>query len=173
MKKVINKVIVVEGKSDVSFLSQYIDAEFVVTNGSEIPVETIKYLQCIKKEIIVLTDPDFPGKKIRDTLDTYIPNLKHCFISKENSVKHGKVGVAEGNIEEILKALENNFEINRNIGELTMNDLYKLGFVGREDSEKKRENACRKFNLGFCNAKTFLLRLNSKEINISELSKLC
>ena len=38
MKKIVNGIIVVEGKTDVAFLSQFIDAEFVTTNGSEIPV---------------------------------------------------------------------------------------------------------------------------------------
>ena len=70
MTKIINGIIVVEGITDVSFLSQFIDAEFVTTNGSEIPLETIEYLKNSqeKRDIFVLTDPDSPGKKIRDTL---------------------------------------------------------------------------------------------------------
>ena len=43
MKKKINGIIVVEGKSDVELLSSYIDAEFVITNGSAISDETITY----------------------------------------------------------------------------------------------------------------------------------
>jgi len=173
MKKFINKIIVVEGKSDVSFLSQYIDAEFVTTNGSEVSKETIDYLRNTKKEIIVLTDPDFPGKKIRDVLDSLIPNLKHCFINKESSIKHGKVGVAEGNIEEIMIALENNFEINRKIGNLSMTDLYNLNLIGKKSSKEKRSKISTSLHLGYCNAKTFLIRLNSKGIQFSDLKKLC
>ena len=84
MKKTLDAILVVEGKTDVAFLSNYIDAEFVITNGSDVPPKTIEYLKEASKnrEIIVLTDPDFPGKKIRDTLDKEIPNLKHCFIDK-------------------------------------------------------------------------------------------
>ena len=33
MKKQIKGILVVEGKSDVAFLTNYIDAEFVITNG--------------------------------------------------------------------------------------------------------------------------------------------
>ena len=79
MKKIVNGIIVVEGITDVSFLSQFIEAEFVTTNGSEIPFSTIDYLKKAqeKRDIFVLTDPDSPGKKIRDTLDQYIPNLKY------------------------------------------------------------------------------------------------
>ena len=109
MKQIVNGIVVVEGKTDVAFLSEFIDAEFVITNGSDVPFKTIEYLKKAqeKRDIFVLTDPDSPGKKIRDTLDQYIPNLKHCFVSKEQSIKKNKVGVAESTKEEVLKALEN------------------------------------------------------------------
>ena len=48
MKTIINGVIVVEGITDVSFLSQFIDAEFITTNGSEIPETTIYYLKKVQ-----------------------------------------------------------------------------------------------------------------------------
>ena len=38
MKKIINAIIVVEGKSDVQFLESFIDARFVITNGSDVQV---------------------------------------------------------------------------------------------------------------------------------------
>ena len=66
----IDGVIVVEGKSDVAFLSNFINAQFVTTNGSEISKETIEYLKTLSKnkDIYVLTDPDFPGERIRKVL---------------------------------------------------------------------------------------------------------
>ena len=170
MKSKINGIIVVEGKTDVEFLSSFIDAEFVVTNGSSIPEKTIDYLKESKKDIYVLTDPDFPGTKIRDTLNNSIPNLKHCFISKENSIKHGKVGVAEGQKEEILEALKNVYVESPKIkGNLTNADLVELGLSGQPDSQEKRNRICEKYHLGHCNAKTFLHRLNSCNITKEEL----
>ena len=44
MKYCINNIIVVEGKEDASYLSSFIDAEYVTTNGYEIPVEEVDYL---------------------------------------------------------------------------------------------------------------------------------
>jgi len=98
MKKTkINAIIVVEGVTDVAFLTSFIDAELVSTNGSDVPVSTIAYLkeQSKIKPIVVLTDPDSPGQKIRAKLDEHIVNLRHCFIDKKNAVRDGKVGVAE------------------------------------------------------------------------------
>ena len=171
----INGVIVVEGKSDVSFLSNFIDVEFVTTNGSDIPNQTIAYLKRVSKdkEIYVLTDPDSPGERIRKILDENIPNLKHCFVKKEHSIKNGKVGVAESTKEEIENALKNAIQTkSENIGTLTMSDLMLLGLSGEQDSLEKREMVAEKLHLGHCNAKTFLKRLNYCNINIDELKKL-
>ena len=168
----IDGIIVVEGKSDVSFLSSFINAEFVTTNGSEISKETIDYLkESIKnKDIYVLTDPDSPGERIRKILNENISGLKHCFINKENSIKKGKVGVAESTKEEIINALSNAVSVNdNNIGSLTLNDLVAIGLCGDRDSEEKRNKVSKDLNLGHCNAKTFLKRLNYRGISIEEL----
>ena len=111
MKKIVDGIIVVEGKSDVAFLSSFIDAEFVTTNGSEISHETISYLKERSKntKIIVLTDPDYPGLKIRNKITENIENVNHAYIDKEKAIKHHKVGVAESNKKEIIKALDNLF----------------------------------------------------------------
>ena len=174
MKKIINGIIVVEGITDVAFLSEFIDAEFVTTNGSEIPLETIEYLKNSreKRDIFVLTDPDSPGKKIRDTLDQHIPNLKHCFVSKENSIKKNKVGVAESTKEEVSKALDNYIQTSKEeMGLITHADLNKLGLEGCEDSKEKRQLVIDKYHLGFCNAKTFLKRVNYSHLTIEDLKK--
>ena len=174
MKTKIDGIIVVEGKSDVAFLSQFIDAEFVITNGSEISEKTIEYLKNCQqnRNIFVLTDPDSPGKRIRDVLDAEIPNLKHCFVDKEKSIKKHKVGVAESTQEEVLNALKN-FIVNSKTpcGNILMSDLVSLGLVGDELAEEKRKIICDKFHLGFCNAKTFLKRINNCGITFEEIRK--
>ena len=172
MKKIINGIIVVEGITDVSFLSQFIDAEFVTTNGSEIPLATIEYLKKAqeKRDIFVLTDPDAPGKRIRDMLDQNIPNLKHCFISKEHSIKKNKVGVAESTKEEVLNALNSYIKTTKTgVGNITYSDLNKLGLVGDENSAILREKVISNFHLGYCNAKTFLKRINYLQLSLEDI----
>lgn len=173
MKKTLDAILVVEGKSDVAFLSSYLDCEFVTTNGSDVPESTITYLKGIKdKKIIVLTDPDTPGKKIRDKLDENIPNLEHVFISKEHSIKHGKVGVAEGDINEILEALEHRITFSKTSkGTVTMYDLVRLGLTGAPDSKEKREKVSKKLYLGHASAKTLLKRINSNNISIEDIER--
>ena len=172
MKKIIDGIIVVEGASDVAFLSEFIDAEFVTTNGSDIPQDTIGYLQKSSgnRDIFVLTDPDSPGKRIRDILDQNINNLKHCFVSKEKSIKNNKVGVAESTKDEVIKALDKYITSNKNEkGTITHSDLVRLGLEGNENAEEKRKDVINKLHLGHCNAKMFLKRLNYSKITIEEL----
>ena len=172
MKQKVNGIIVVEGTSDVAFLTQFIDAEFVTTNGSEIPLKTIEYLKksSENRDIFVLTDPDSPGKRIRDILDQNIPNLKHCFVSKEKSIKGNKVGVAESSKDEVITALKQYLtSSNQKKGTITHKDLYELGLEGSDLSKEKRKIVCDKYRLGFCNAKTFLKRINYSSLTLNDL----
>ena len=63
-KYVYPAIIVVEGASDKTLLESFLDAQIITTNGSDVPYETIGFLKEAKKlhEIVVLTDPDSPGK---------------------------------------------------------------------------------------------------------------
>lgn len=175
MKKHIDGIIVVEGKSDVAFLSNYIDAEFVITNGSEIPLSTIEYLKTARKnkEIIVLTDPDFPGRRIRAILDENINDLKHVHINKEHAIKHNKVGVAEADINEIMNALDNVFTNSNNDKEyISYSDLFNIGLIGSKDSKTRRDILAQKLFIGFSNAKTLYKKLNSLKMNKNDVEKI-
>lgn len=90
-------VFVVEGKSDVQRLQNYIDADFVICNGSALDEETLKYIKqlSLDREVIVLTDPDYPGEKIRKTISDYVPNVKHAFVNRSLASNGKKLGVAE------------------------------------------------------------------------------
>ena len=174
MKKHIDEVLVVEGHTDVDFLSQFIDGEMVTTNGSDVPRETIEYLKALSKtkKIIVLTDPDTPGKRIRDILDHEILGLCHAFIPKATAIRKGKVGVAESNQDAVLSALSHLLEKRPSkIGTLTTSDLFDLGLVGTADSFVLRQKVCEHFHVGFANGKTLLKRLNILCIDKEQIEK--
>ncbi|NCA96908.1 MAG: ribonuclease M5 [Bacteroidia bacterium] len=172
MKTSINAIIVVEGKSDIAFLSSFIDAEFVSTNGSDVPDGTIDYLlnQSSGKEIIVLTDPDAPGEKIRHKLDSHIAGLKHCRVFKKDAIKKGKVGIAETTVEAVIEALK--FPISKkrdSEGLLKPSDLFRLGLAGSDDSTHRREFVSMRYHLGYVNGKQLLKRINSLNITYQQL----
>ena len=166
-------VLVVEGTSDKAFLSSFLDCEFIMTNGSAISRETIDYIKEVSKsrQVVVLTDPDFPGEQIRSKIAKEVPEAAHAFVRKEVSIKHHKVGVAESTKEEVLAALSNIVPGSIQTGSLTMNDLYELGLMGQTDSTSKRETIASKWHLGHVNAKSFLKRLNALGKNKEELEE--
>ena len=172
MKTPFPAIIVVEGTTDRALIETFLDCDIVTTNGSDVPHETIEYLKEAKKkrDIVVLTDPDMPGKRIRDILNQHIPGLLHAYIPKDKAIKHHKVGVAESDRDTILEALNNLVpagEANR--GSLTYAELMDLGLVGSGDCADKREILCKKMHLGRANGKTLLKRLNALDIKKEEL----
>ena len=88
MKK-IKEVIVVEGTSDVVTLSNLIDADFIITHGSAISQETLDLIKVANETrgVIIFTDPDFPGEKIRKTIIDYIGDCKHAFVRAKDAKK--------------------------------------------------------------------------------------
>ncbi len=169
-----SSIIVVEGTSDEAFLHSFIDADIVTTNGSEVSRETIDYLQRASKtrSIVVLTDPDSPGKRIRDLIAEAVPGVLHAFVRKEKSIKHHKVGVAESSKDEVLLALSHVVPSDPPIrGNLTASDLLDLGLAGLPGSETRRAEVEEKLHLGHGNAKTFLKRANALNLSVKDLEE--
>ncbi len=176
MKK-LDAVLVVEGKMDRDLISSFIDCDIVTTNGSAVSRETIELVRELKKKgrVIVLTDPDAPGKRIRDILNNEIEGLENAFVPKEKAIKGHKVGVAECSKETILEALEHSFANSPSptspTPSLTFADLFDLGLAGGADSSFKRKKLQNWFHLGECNAKTFLKRCNMLGLSKGDLKE--
>lgn len=175
MKKHIDALIVVEGKMDIAFLSSFLDADFYSVNGSAITKKDLDYIKKASevKTVIVLTDPDFPGKKIRTIISDNVPNISHAYVRKEVSIKNHKVGVAESTKEEVIKALENIVCYSNSIsGSLTSSDLYDLELLGQSDSRLLRKKVCEELHLGHANGKDLLKRLNMLNISKEEIKRI-
>ena len=171
-----NEVIVVEGKNDEARIAKiFPNATIVTTNGSEISIDTLLLLEKMAKtrEIILFLDPDYPGERIRTIITNRIPNAKQAFIHKRLAIdeKKHKVGVEHATDSDIINALKNLLTPSEVKGTLTMNDLFHLGLVSRDDSKEVRRKLSETFNLGNPNGKTLLKRLNFLNISYQELEE--
>lgn len=171
-KTEIDSVIVVEGKSDVLFLETFIKPiDFIITYGSEISKETLNTIKEYSKQykIVILTDPDYPGKKIRNTINENIENCYNAFVSKEVSIKKNKVGVAESTKEEVLKSLQNLHIFSKSLQNPTilLSDLACRGYLNINQKEF-RDYISKKYNFDIVNTKTFIKRINLLNIPIKE-----
>lgn len=169
VKPHIKEVIVVEGKDDITALRRAVDADIVITNGLQLDDEKIAEIKALNEKygVIVFTDPDFPGGKIRHKLKDAIPNLKHAYINKEDArcPKTGRLGVEYASPQAIIHALEQaKAEQAEKTESYTLNDLLIWGLTGTSGSSARREALCNHFSIGHTNGKQLLYKLNSYQI---------
>ena len=171
-------IIVVEGLHDeIKIKSVYPDAFCVITNGSEISDETLKYIKKLSEShgIIIFTDPDSPGERIRSEVLRVVPDAKCAFIHKRDAISHNKkkVGVEHATKEMIKLSLEPIYnKENKKSNNITNNDLFMLGLNGSKSSAKLREIISDKLNIGRPNNKSFLKRINQIGLTLIELREL-
>ena len=165
----INEIIVVEGRDDITAIKRVVDAHIIALNGfSALSKKTINKIVELSKnnDLILFTDPDFAGKKIRDTLKSYIPNIKHAFVSQKDATKKNNIGVENANDEAILEALKNVITANQDIeNRFDISDLIDNGFISGSNAKERRIMLGDILKIGYYNAKQLLKALNSFNIS--------
>lgn len=175
MKERIEDVIVVEGIHDLQKIQSIYDVDVLYTNGSAVSKEFIEKLKILiqKRSIIVFTDPDFPGKKIRQTIMDAIPNVKHAFVDKSQALGKGKVGVEHASVEDIRYALEHVISpAQKEINKITWADLISRDLVVGEKAKEKREYISNCLHLGHLNSKQFYKHLVLFGITLEQIDKI-
>ena len=121
------------------------------------------------RKIIVFTDPDFPGKQIRNKIASSVECI-HCFIDKDKAIKGKKVGVAEANIEYILEVLKEKINVSSyQRGNIEISDLNYYGLNGDSNSSMLRDKLSSYLHIDHCNVKTMVKRLNMLGITKEKL----
>lgn len=173
-KPKIKEIIIVEGKDDVSALRKAVEADILITNGLGLSAQKIEEIRTLaeRRGVIVFTDPDFPGGKIRNILKEHVPGCKHAYITKSEGrcAKTGKLGVEYATPEAILRALYDAKAEQLQYDILyDLNDLVQWGLSGLPDSAHRRNILCDKLSIGHCNAKQLVKKLNSYQIPRKEI----
>lgn len=170
----LNGILIVEGKDDESLIKSFLECYVFKTNGFDIKDEDIRFLNKASEiyEIIVLTDPDEAGEKIRKTINEKVKNTFNVFLDKKMCDKNNKHGVAESTKEHILERLGERVVLESpKYGNVTLYQLHQLGLNGDSKSKEKRKYICDYFSLGICNVKTMKERINLLNISVDEISK--
>ena len=168
-------LIIVEGKDDISALKKAVNADIMITNGLGLTKKRLDEIAAIaqKRGVIIFTDPDYPGSKIRHILKEHLPNCKHAYINKADAVnpKTGKYGVEYASPESIIKALQNAKAVKVHKDEqYTLNDLVQWRLSGA-NSNKRRLALCEYLQIGQANAKSLLNKLNAYQIPRREIER--
>ncbi|MEG0285903.1 MAG: ribonuclease M5 [Vagococcus sp.] len=168
----IEEIIVVEGKDDTKRLQQFIDCDTIETNGSALSDETLNKISHAEevRGVIIFTDPDFSGEKIRKQVTEVVPTAKHAFISRKNGVPKkagGSLGVEHADKETILEALKNVSTPTTEdfTSEITQEDLIRFGLIAGTHAKRRRELIGEKLNIGYTNGKQLQKRLKMFQID--------
>ncbi len=161
----INEFVVVEGRDDTERVKRAVDCDTIETNGSAIDSQTLDVIRQAQETrgVIVLTDPDFPGDKIRTTIREAVPGVKHAFIDRDKAKnRRGKIGVEHTDFETIREAL---MHVSSPLSEaqetIDKTVLIELGLIIGPDARRRRDLLGRRLHIGHSNGKQLLKKLNA------------
>lgn len=162
----LKQAVIVEGKYDKIKLSAIVDATIIETGGFRIfsNKETVELIRTLAKTcgIVIMTDSDFAGFKIRNHLkdiikdgevyNAYLPDVIGKEKRKAKASKEGLLGVEGFSSEAILKSLEKAGVFGAKISDAPADkiekyDLYTLGLSGTANSQQKRELISKKLGI--------------------------
>lgn len=164
----VKETIIVEGTYDKIKLSRFIDAVIIATNGFCVFSDNriIKSIQEMAKRtgIVILTDSDSAGFKIRNYIKQSIPKelVKHAYVPdikgkekrKKEAGKEGLLGVegiSDNIILSVLKdagcTIDGDSTSKKEGRAITKADLYKAGLAGGENSHAKRAAMARQLSI--------------------------
>ncbi|KAA1036185.1 ribonuclease M5 [Macrococcus equipercicus] len=161
----INEIVIVEGKDDTVRVKQAVDCDTIETNGSAINEKTLQAIEhaAEKRGVIILTDPDYPGNKIRMTIEKRVPTAKQAFIDAAVARnKRGKIGVEHAPLDAIRDALVNiSTPFDSDVETVSKELLVDLGLIMGPGARERRSKVCNNLKLGYCNGKQLFHRLNA------------
>lgn len=169
----IKEIIVVEGKSDAAAVLRAIDAQCIITYGYSLPHSVIEQIKRVKEQrgVIILTDPDYAGERIRERINKLVPGCKNAFIAREDAMAENDIGVECASAATILIALSRvRTEEYVCRAEFTVEDLMRNGLVGKGGAAVKRNEVGKVLGIGYANAKQFLRRLNTYGVTREEFT---
>jgi ribonuclease M5 len=176
----IQEVIVVEGKDDTANLRRFYDVDTYETRGSAINDDDLERIEKLNdlRGVIVFTDPDYNGERIRKIIMNAIPNVKHAFLNRDEAAPKSKskgrsLGVEHASFEDLQKALSGvlgNFD-DDNQFDITRADLMRFGLLMGTDSRRRREYLGEKLRIGYSNGKQLLKRLELFGITLAEVEE--
>ena len=174
MKTRIQQVLVVEGHHDTATLKKYYDCDTIETGGSHLGGEILDLIRRVQKVrgVIVFTDPDAPGNRIRNQINQAVPGCLNAFVEMKKARTARKVGVEHASKEALDEALGALVCFEKHpAGELSDSDLYTLGIAGRAFSARLREWLGGRYHIGMGTARAMKHRLNCLGVTKEELTK--
>lgn len=166
-RAVFRELIVVEGLHDRQAVERAVIADVWVLGGDRIAHQTFSELRRAvdARGVIVLTDPDGPGERIRRRVADAIPGARHAFLPRHLAKGQKGIGVEHASNEAIVEALTqaratSNGRTPDGEAAFTLADLEAAGLAGTPEAAKRRQQVGEQLGIGYGNAKAFVRKLN-------------
>ena len=169
----LKEVIIVEGKMDTVAVKRALECDTIETGGFALNSHTLKKIEAAykKRGIIILTDPDGSGERIRKFLTERFPGAGQAFVPKKDARVPDDVGIEQAKPEAILLALSKVHYHEYNPEPVfSVADLRDNGLSGSADASRKRDMLGAELGIGYGTAKAFLRRLNTYGITREEFA---
>ncbi|MGE6492889.1 ribonuclease M5 [Exiguobacterium sp. NPDC077395] len=173
MREKIQEIIVVEGRDDTARLQEVFEVDTIETNGSAVSNQTIERIRRAqeKRGVIILTDPDYPGDRIRAIVEERVKGCKHAHLPRaEAKGKRGKIGVEHATPESLRRVLRAVFEprVETNQPIVTRKMVLDADLIGGEAAAKRRKRLGVLLRIGEPNAKQFVKRVEALGVTVEE-----
>lgn len=168
----LKETIVVEGKNDAAAVRRAVAADIIITSGFGINKSILDRIRTAQEKngVIVLTDPDFMGEKIRKIISDRIKGVRHAFVPREEAQAEGDIGVENAGPESILRALSMaKCELENARTTFSGTDMIYYGLSGNDNAASRRNKLGAALGIGYANTKQFVNRLNKYGITRDEL----
>ncbi|WP_090117875.1 ribonuclease M5 [Cohnella sp. OV330] len=185
-------MIVVEGKEDTVAIRRAVDADTIETGGSAIDEKVLRRIELARERrgVIIFTDPDVPGEKIRKIIEARVPGCSHAFLAKADARGKDGIGVEHARPEAIRAALARvrasagggaqaaadvtaSGATQAEAGEpaIAWADLIDAGLIVHPAAASRRERMGELLGIGYANGKQFYKRLGMFRITRAEFAE--
>lgn len=174
----INEVIVVEGRDDTRRLREVFgpQLETIETQGSAVSAAVLARIQTVaaKRDLIILTDPDFNGEQIRKKVLAVVPRAKQAFLPRKDAVPQGvgSLGVEHASAQALQACLAQVLTTSPDFTtDIRQRDLIRAGLLAGPKSRQRREQLGDCLHIGYVNGKQLWLRLRLFQITRTQLQQ--
>lgn len=167
----IKEVIVVEGKSDTAAIHRAVEADTIETGGSAINKQILSSIALAqnRRGVIIFTDPDHAGERLRKIISSKIAGCKHAFVTREDADYKGDIGVENATIESIRYSLQNlRTEYVERDSQIPWEALLLAGLIHHPSAAARRLSMGNILGIGYCNGKQFYKRCKVFQISLNE-----
>ena len=174
-RPVLDAVIIVEGEHDRQAVQRAVQADCVVTGGHALTAELLGRLRLLseRRGLVILTDPDHTGERIRRILTKHFPEAQHAYVPRAEATAKNDIGIENATTHSIRMALASvhspvlaaNAPDSSAFHPLSWSEFLQLGLTGTPHSAVRRERLGALLGIGHGTARTFWQKLNSYRVS--------